>query len=725
MAYYEGETLREKIERGPLPVAEVIDYARQLGNGLARAHEAGIVHRDVKPGNVIVTPRGRAVILDFGIAKVEDATRTETHGVPGTVGYMSPEQTRGGAVDPRTDLWSLGVVLYECLTGARPFRGDRLEAVVHAIRHDTPTPVTDLRPDVPKTLAKAIKKLLDKDIDTRCPSGNAFVEDLTGAAKGNKEGRRPSSPGQPSNRLKFWLRLTAPHARHIRSGGIGVALLGLFMLLFLLINREATAPEGKVQANGIAVLPFYNMSREAENEYFSDGITEELIHALAQIEGLRVAGRTSSFFFKGKKLTLKDIGRQLQVAYVVDGSVRNINDRMLISVQLVSVDDGSTLWSRIYDPARGNLLSVQQDMASTIADTLAVLLGVRITPPLVRRVATNDASYHRYLKGRYFFNQRSAEGLAKALDYFEEAILLDPDNALAHASIVHAYAPLIAVGSVDFNGVQPRLKRAVEAALALDSTLSEVYTALAWYKSFQWEWLAVEEALQKAVAHNPNDASAHQWYGLHLGRMGREDANVRERERAVALDPLSAVLRTSLGDAHQQAGLYGQAREQYLEAIELRPDYWMAHGQLGALYVVQGRYEEALASCRKAASYAGGGGLALSQACMAYVLAKTGREAQALAILKTLMDAETGSSRYPMEVALVYVGLEDHDQAFAWLDEAYERRYYPVTFVRSYQLFKPLHEDPRFFAFLRKAGLEAHEGEEAYLDGDKGRPREM
>ena len=220
------------------------------------------------------------------------------------------------------------------------------------------------------------------------------------------------------------------------------------------------------------------MSREAENEYFSDGITEELIHALAQIEGLRVAGRTSSFFFKGKKLTLKDIGRQLQVAYVVDGSVRNINDRMLISVQLVSVDDGSTLWSRIYDPARGNLLSVQQDMASTIADTLAVLLGVRITPPLVRRVATNDASYHRYLKGRYFFNQRSAEGLAKALDYFEEAILLDPDNALAHASIVHAYAPLIAVGSVDFNGVQPRLKRAVEAALALDSTLSEVYTAL-------------------------------------------------------------------------------------------------------------------------------------------------------------------------------------------------------------------------------------------------------
>ena len=705
MPLYDGETLERRIARGPLPIAEAVGIAVQVARGLAKAHARGIVHRDIKPSNVLVTADGVVKLLDFGIAKLVDVTLTGGAGPLGTAAYMSPEQAAGGPVDHRTDLWSLGVVLYEMLAGRRPFAGGAATVVLDAIRHAEPAPVAAHRPDVPPALDRVVATALGKSPDARYGSAQSFERDLLalGIAVGVSG---DVTPGPVTGE-----RARSGHRARIARGAIVAAVLALAAAALwrqTARGRGATPVTAAAAPATIAVLPFADRSPGGDQEYFSDGITEELIATLARVEGLRVASRTSAFAFRDRGLDVRTVGAQLGVGMVLEGSVRRAGDRLRIAVQLVDVADGYPLWSDTYDRDAGDAFAVQQEIARAIAQTLRVRLAGAADS--AAGDGPDGAAYDLYLKGRhalylkgrYAWYSRTEEGLRTAASYFEQAVAQAPGYARAHAGLADAYAVL---GFYDYLAPAeafPKAEAAAGRAVALDPGLAAPRATLGYVGLYyHWSFDRGEEEFRRAIALEPNYSTAHQWYANLLTAAGRFPEAEREMRRAEEIDPLSLIAKAALGWVLYHAGEHAAALDQLRQTLELNPDYAVAHLWSGWVLQEMDSLPAAVRAHRRAVAATDSGGIYL--ASLARSLALAGERAEADALLRRLV-APRDAGRYvpSYEVARVYVALGDHDAAFAWLDRALADRSHSMVFLRVDPQLAPLRRDPRFATLLER-----------------------
>jgi eukaryotic-like serine/threonine-protein kinase len=656
MEYLGGQSLRDIVDHEQLPFKQVVDIAIQLGEGLQAAHSAGIVHRDIKPGNVLRDYTGRYKLVDFGLAAMSGGEKlTQAGSILGTIGYMSPEQVHGEGGDASSDIFSFGVVLYEMITGKHPFRGDNQAATIHAILYDQPNPVTDVRPDTPQELVEVIGKAMAKDRSNRYEQTSQLLTDLR-KIKGKLE------------RDNF---------------------------------NSATA--GRNQPS-VAVLPFTNLSADREQEYFCDGMAEEIISALTYVENLRVVARTSSFSFKGKDFDIREIGRRLNVETLLEGSVRRSGQHLRIIAQLVNVADGYHLWSERFDRQMDDVFAIQDEIALAIVDRLKVKLLKDEKALLTRRYTDNQEAYHLYLKGRFFWNRRYEGGLQKGIEFFEQAVKKDAMYAPAYVGIADCYNQLAHWGYQAAKEAYPIAKSATEKALSIDGSLAEAHASLGWITLWHdWNWSVAEKEFRCALELNPNYAMAYEWYALYLAVMERIDEAIGEVKKAVELDPLSLVANSVLGLGYYWGRRYDEAVQQLNRTLELDADFPLAHLYLGWTYAGKRLWQEAIHACEQFAALSHGSALSLGYLGAVYGLA--GNSARALEVLAQI--EELSKNRYvsPLYRATVYIGIGDLDQVILHLEQARLDRESFLPVINTFPLFDPLRSDERFSNLLRQIGL--------------------
>jgi len=685
MPYLEGESLRDRLNREPqLPVEEAVRIGREVASALSYAHSHDVVHRDIKPENILLSG-GEAVVADFGIARAIVAAGTEkltdTGLAVGTPGYMSPEQATAEAhIDGRADTYALGCVLYEMLAGHPPFLGTTAQEVLARHTLDPVPPLRTIRRAVPPAVEHAVFKALAKSPADRFPSAAAFSEALT------QTGAPPS--------------LTRQAARPAVFVAAGVAALVAGYVL--LTRRPGSSGD---PARSIAVLPFVNIGADPNNEPFSDGMSEELITALAKVEGLRVTARTSAFSFKGKEVDVREIGNKLNVGYVLEGSVRRAGPRLRVSAQLINATTGYHLWSDEYDRDAGDVFAVQDEITRAIVGALRLKLSGTANAALVKPATGNAEAHDLYLQGRYFFAKRDSTSLRKAQDYFERAIADDPSYALAYAGLSDAYSHRAVFGYVPPHDIHAKAKQAVLRALALDSTLVEAHTSLGFIELFlEWDWAAAGREFDRALALDARYPPAHlfrAWYFLATDRM--TDA-VGEVQAAVRLDPFSLVNNARLASMLYYARRYNEALAQSRRLLEMDSMFFQVRVELARAYLQLGQCDEALAAMKHAPEQASGA--AYFGGVWGWINARCGHPAQALAELNRFR-AEAREGRYVSHysLAIIHAALGDSERAFAQLDSAYVEGTWAMFTLRVEPAFEAMRADPRFARLLKKVGL--------------------
>ena len=653
MAYYDGETLKHKIARGPMAVDDVIEIALQIGQGLMQAHERGIVHRDIKPDNVIVTSEGVVKIVDFGLAKLserDDIIRTGA--TLGTVAYMSPEQAQGDEVDHRTDLWSLGVLLHEMLTGERPFKGPYEAAIIYGIINEDPVPLEKVRPNLPPLFGHIVHNLLRKDPKQRYPNMAAFVNDLLLLRDGSAALRTPKAP--------------------------------------------------KPRSTSIAVLPFTNMSADPENAYFCEGLAEELINALTQLSGLHVAARTSSFAFQDHHEDIQSIGKKLKVATVLEGSVRKAGKRLRITAQLIDTSDGYHLWSDRYDRVLDDVFAIQDEITLAIVEKLKPKLLQDEKGILGKRATHNLDAYNLYLKGRYHWNRRNKTALQRAVQYFQQALSIDPEYAHAYVGLADCYTMKGFYGYLPPRETFPKAETAAKAALARDPDLAEAYIPLgAVHALYHHDWEAAEAALLHALSLNPNLANAHHLYaGWILSPTGRMTDAVNEERVAQKIEPFSLVINAVMAYVFFWARRPEQALEEARKTLDMDADFWLGLTALGLAHEQLEAFDEAIEAFERAIASAQRVPLLLGM--LGHALAGSGRTAEARALLEELQTMEPTPA---FDLAMVHLGLGEHEQALDHLERAYDERSTWLVYLNVDPRFAPLYAEPRFQALRRKMRL--------------------
>ncbi|MFC1800201.1 protein kinase [Candidatus Eisenbacteria bacterium] len=523
MEYLEGGSLKELLKDKELSMKEILDLALQICEGLSAAHESGTVHRDLKPDNIMLTKRGRAKITDFGLAKLKGVTGLTREGTTlGTLQYMSPEQVEGAGIDHRSDIFSFGVVLYEMVTGQPPFKGDNQAAVIHSILTRDPEPMGPSRRGLPSGIERIIAKALAKQVDSRYQSAEDMLADLRRAK--DTLAREKSEAGRQALELR----------------------------------------------PSIAVLPFTNLSADPDQEYFCDGMAEEIINVLTHVEGLRVVARTSAFAFKGRSGDIREIGKQLDVESVLEGSVRKAGTRVRITAQLVSVADGYHIWSEKFDREMQDIFGIQDEISLAIVDRLRVKLLGKHKAELTKHHTENLEAYHLYLKGRYFWNRRTGGALEKSVGCFEQAIEKDPAYAFAYFGLADAYHILYMHGLSPLKEAYPKAKRAVLRALELDDSLAGAHTSMAEIKrTFENDPEGAEQEFRRAIELSPGYATAHHWYSIMLVDIGRFEEAVEEGGRALELDPLSTIIKLHVAQLRSSAWDWDGAEEMYRHALEI------------------------------------------------------------------------------------------------------------------------------------------------------------
>jgi TolB-like protein/Tfp pilus assembly protein PilF len=685
-----GVSLDEILAAGPLSEKEIANLGAQLSEGLAAAHEQGIIHRDLKPANIRVTPDTRVKILDFGLAKMlhtatgnemEVTASSETQQVSGTLPYMAPEQLLNQKLDARTDIWAAGCVLYEMAAGRRPFP-DSGPALINTILNQPPTTPLKLNARLSAGLESIILKCLEKDPSLRYQSAREIAVDLRRLVL-------------PSSRVPT--AVLTRRVRHVLIGTAVVVLAAFVTVAALWLWRSGGKVSQPAQITpSIAVLPFVDMSPEKNQEYFSDGLSEELLNDLAKIPELRVTARSSSFQFKGKNENLRVLGEKLNVATVLEGSVRKQGKRVRITVQLINISDGFHLWSEIYDRDLTDIFTVQSDIAHAVAGSLKVtLLGGKTATPTV--TATNAEAYTAYLQGRYF-SERSKENLEKAVGYFEQAIKLDSGYAPAWAGLARARSVQADRGYLHAEEGYRKAREAAERALALDPNSAEAHAAMGWIKrSHDWDWAGADASYQRALALEPGSATVVRGAAALAATLGRlEEAMVLDR-RSIELDPLSPANIANLGNHASFAGRLEEAAGAYKKALELSPEYPVAHTYLGRIYLAQAHPQDALAEMEREKDPAWRlQGLALAYHAM-------GRNKEADAALKEFIDKYHADAAF--QVAEVYAFRGDSDRAFEWLERAYAQRDTGCAEMKRDPMLKSLEHDPRYKVFLEKMRL--------------------
>jgi len=690
-----GESLRERMNGPGMTIAETLEIAIQIASALQAAHEAGIIHRDIKPDNVMIRADGYVKVLDFGLAKLteqpaavtasdssEEATRmqlqTQAGMIMGTVAYMSPEQARGHEVDKRTDVWSLGCVLYEMLTRQQPFRGETTADALANIIHRGPVPLLTLRQDANAELERIVNLALSKDIDERYQTAKDFLGDLK----------------QLQKRLEFEAELERSSAPSIKKEA-----------QTQVIHAPTTAQN--TMRNSIAVLPFSNLSADPDNDYFCDGLAEELLGALTKIDDLRVAARSSAFSFKGRNINVSEIGRTLSVKTVLEGSVRKSGERVRISVQLVNAADGYHLWSERYDREMKDIFDVQDEITLAVVDALKVKLLGEKKEELLKRYTQNAEAYQLYLRGRFFFFKRTPEGFNKAIEYFQQAIQLDAEYALAYSGLADCYTFLGFYEHLAPVEAESNLKGPAFKSLELDDTLAETRTSVALYKSFyQWEFVEADKEHKRAIALNPKYAFAHHLDSATVILLGRNNDAIAAETRAVELEPFTAIFNASLGWWFYLARQNEEAIAQSLRTIEIAPNHFFAHWVLGLAYGLAEKYDDAIAVLKKGLSLTSAQHI---KADLARIYAQSGRREEALAGLSELRQEAKQQYVSAVNLAKIYLGLGEVEKVYEQLEQAVAERAVKLPWFMLDPMLDQLRAEPRFRDLWRRIGLPENE----------------
>ena len=698
MEYVRGKTLGELLESGSIPTVDCLKFAMQIADALAAAHSIGIIHRDLKPANVMVTPEGHAKVLDFGLAKlagehngaglkgdafgesdktmsitVNGQPKTAEGSIIGTVAYMSPEQAQGQRIDPRSDIFSFGAVLYEMVTGQRAFHGSSGLATLTAVLRDNPQEFTQTGVEAPPELQEIVMRCLRKDADQRYQSMSDVKNAIEQIYFASRSGILQLSSG-------IWKRPAA--AKAIPS---------------------------------IAVLPFLNLSSDKENEYFSDGLAEEIINALTRLENLRVTARTSAFVFRDSQQNIRQIGETLHVSSVLEGSVRKAGKRVRISVQLIDVADGNTLWSERYDREMTDVFEIQDEISKAIVANLKVKLAGNSDPgidpakpmaPLVKRYTENLEAYNLYLKGRFELYKMTREGLDASRAMFEEAIRLDPKYALAHEGLAQYWYQEGILGFVAPKEAMPKAKAAVRRAIELDECVAEAHATLgAIMALYDWDWEGADRELMRSIELNGASPVTRDVYAFYYLRPAcRIEEAISQIQQALTLDPLSILFRVHLGFLYYIQKQYEHAIAQFRKVMEMAPQYYLAHAMMGNVYTLAGQFDAALACYARAREADANSKFVDSLEAMTLGLA--GRHAEALAMLDEITQRAANNYISPVSIAYICTALGDKDRAFENLDRAVYDRDPNILGLRSNPIFDSLRNDERYHAILTKMRLD-------------------
>ena len=744
--FIDGETLRERIrgsrsqtsEDGSkkagtgLPIREVLNIGIQIADALAAAHEAGIVHRDITPENIMVRRRdGYIKVLDFGLAKLseppavaggfnvdtEAVTRaqlkTSAGLVMGTLTYMSPEQTRGEKVDQRTDIWSLGVVLYELIAGCAPFDRPTASEVIAAILDHDPPPLTDHVAAIPTELQRIISKALTKDRELRYQTAKDLLFDLSHLqhdweleekVEWPSSGEvHPTTPTETSRQAipSFLLRAMIAH-----KWALLISLVVIALVVVAVIYRSYFTP-GREPIDSIAVLPFVNSSGDPNTDYLSDGISESLINSLTELQQLRVMARATAFHYKNKDVDPKVVGRELDVRAVLMGRVRQLGDTLNIQVDLVDTATGAQLWGKEYERKVPESLSVKQLIALEVTQKLRLGLSSDQQQKLSKGDATNAEAYEFYLRGRYYWNKRTVDDLSKAIEQFQHAIDRDPNYALAYVGLTDSYVSHALYANTPTREMLPRAREAVERALQIDDSLAEAHASRGQIERDSWNYTEAEKEYKRAIELNPKYATAHHFYSLFLRAWrGRFDEAMVEIKLAQQLDPLSPIIGSNVAASYMAKGELEAAIEAAKRVIELEPSFPEAHRQLCLAYRRQGRYEEAIAEGEKAVQLSKRYGWSLAVLGVSYAVG--GHTDKAREILKELEDRYPQHTALGQQIAYVSAVLGEKEQAFAWLEKDYQAHSGPLPFIAYAEentLRESLRGDPRWSDLLRRMGL--------------------
>jgi len=694
MAYIEGQSIREKVSKQPLGVEEAVDIAIQVTEGLEEAHSKGIIHRDVKSANIMVTEKGQAKIMDFGLAKVAGQSLiTKEAKTMGTVAYMSPEQARGEVVDGRSDIWSLGVVLYEMLTGTLPFKGDHDQSVIYSILHEEPKALSKTRPDAPSGLEQIVGKALAKNPANRYQTMREFREDLKAVAAGFKPLR---AKPRPAKRRIFGIRVAYIYA--------GLAVVAVLFGLNVggvrnqFFGRGATPP----RSIKLAILPFVNLTSDPEQEYLSDGITQEMIAQLGRLhpQNLSVIARTSVMRYKKTNTPIDQIGRELGVEYVLEGSAQREGSRVRISAELIQVKDQTQLWADTYDHEMSGILALQNDVAQKVAGALALKLLPSEKANLAKAKTINPEAYEAYLKGLQHWYKLTPADIDASQQYFELALKKDPNYALAYAGIALFWAGRQQMGLTPPSEAAPKAKVAALRAVELDEAAAETHYALAIVKAWSdWDWTGAELEFKRAIELNPGFPDARIYYSHLLCNLQRTEEAVAQGEKAVELDPLNSLFRGAFAAVLVYAHRYDDAIVQGREALRLAPDDPLAHNLLFFAYHLKGMNKEALVSAKIYLNgiYADSDlGKALEGA-----YPQDGYRSAMRAGAEALTAHFHKSYANPSDIAFLYICADEKDRALEWLEKGYEL-HDPVMPYIGMPLFNSLRSEPRFQDLLRK-----------------------
>ena len=690
MAYIEGQSLKKKIESAPLELDEALRIATQVAEGLQEAHNRGVVHRDIKSANIMVTEKGQAKIMDFGLARVAGGTLVTKEGMTmGTVAYMSPEQARGEKVDHRTDIWSFGVVLYEMFSGQLPFRGEHEQAIVYSILKEKPKPITDLNTDIPMSIEQIVSKALEKNPDKRYQHIEELLDDL-----------KSISAGIVPDEIKVRLRKAKLRRRKkaILFAGVAGLIIAMGVLALSIFTGRAEA------IDSIAVLPLKNLTGDAEQEYFVDGVTDELIGQLAQISGLRrVISRTTVMEYKGVEKPLPEIARELNVDVVVEGTVYQVGENVRIRVQLIdALPEERNLWAKTYNRAMTDVLVMYSEMARAIAGEIQVKLTAEETTRLTNVRQVNPEAYEAYTQGRLHWNRLTPQDLETALQYFETALQIDPNYALAHAGVAMVWVIRGQFGLVPFSEARSLGKAAAEKALELDNTLAEAHYAFAFVAWREWDWESAETSFQRAIKLNPNFPDAPAYYSHLLSIVGREDEALPHSERAIELDPLNALFHGMYAIVLLYHRRYDDAMAAARTALALDPGLSPARAALQDGLIAKGMRDEQLAIQRAR--------IALDPERVAGFergLEEGGYEGAQRGIADVLAARYQKSGKWVFAaggIAYRYLDAGDYDRAIDWLEKGYVKHDPSLCYI-GMPIWDPLRSYPRFQDLLRKIGL--------------------